>query len=112
MTLDQVRQHALALDAVTEAPHHTYGSLRVRGKIFVTWPPAGDAIHVFVGEEDRARALVLHPGFVEKLYWGRQAVGLRVTLAGAKAAAVLALVDRAYATRVAKDAGPRKPPRR
>lgn len=39
MKLDDVRTHALSLEAVTEAPHHTYSSFRVRDKIFVTVPP-------------------------------------------------------------------------
>lgn len=107
MKIDSVRKHALALEAVTEAPHHTYSSFRVRDKIFVTLPPGDTVIHVFVGEEDRERALALHPEFVEKLFWGGKAVGLRVHLATATLAVVKSLVTRAYETRVMKDAGPK-----
>ena len=39
MKLQAVRKHAMSLEAVTEEPHHTYSSFRVRGKIFVTVPP-------------------------------------------------------------------------
>ena len=108
MKIDSVRNHALSLEAVTEEPHHGYSSFRVRGKIFVTVPPAEDLIHVFVGEEDRDPALAMHPEFVEKLLWGGKVVGLRVTLKSSNPTVVKALVSRAYATRVGKDAGPKR----
>ena len=112
MKLATVRTHALSLDAVTEEPHHTYSSFRVRGKIFVTIPPEETHLHVFVGEEDREQALAMYPGFVEKLFWGSKVLGVRVQLAKATPVVVKALVDKAYETRVNKDAGPprkRKP---
>jgi hypothetical protein len=80
----------MSLEAVTEEPHHDYSSFRVRGKIFVTVPPAEDVVHVFVGEEERELALALYPQFMEKLLWGGKAS------------------SKAYETRVRKDAGPRK----
>ena len=108
MKIDPVRKHAMSLEAVTEEPHHDFSSFRVRGKIFVTIPPAEDAIHVFLEDEDREKALVMHPEFVEKLLWGGKVVGLRVTLAPATPAAVKSLVAKAYETRVRKDAGPKR----
>jgi hypothetical protein len=105
--IDSVRTHAMSLEAVTEAPHHDYSSFRVRGKIFVTVPPAEEVIHVFVGEEDRELALALYPQFTEKLLWGGKVVGLRIALAAADPGAVKALVSKAYDTRVRKDAGPK-----
>lgn len=107
MKIDAVRKHAMALEAVTEEPHHQSSSFRVRGKIFVTVPPAGGVIHVFIGEEDRETALALYPDFVEKLLWGGKVVGLRVVLASANASAVKSLVNKAYETRVLKDGGAR-----
>ena len=56
MKIDSVRTFAMAMEAVTEAPHHHYSSFRVRGKIFVTLPPGDEFIHVFVGDEDREPA--------------------------------------------------------
>lgn len=109
MKIDAVRKHAMALDAVTEESHHDYSSFRVRGKIFATVPPSGEVIHVFVAEEDRETALALYPDFLEKLRWGGRVVGLRVTLAAAKPAAVQSLMSKAYETRVHKDAGPKWP---
>ncbi|SDQ53987.1 YjbR protein [Pseudoxanthomonas sp. CF385] len=106
MKLDDVRVHALSLEAVTEEPHHTYSSFRVRGKIFVTIPPEETHVHVFLGEEDREQALAMHPASVEKLFWGSKVLGLRVALAKATPGVVRALVTKAYETRVHKDAGP------
>lgn len=108
MKISVVRKHALAMEATTEEPHHDYSSFRVRGKIFVTIPPGEAFIHVFVGEEDRARALAMYPEFIEKLMWGSKALGLRVALDQAEPSVVKALVTRAYETRVAKDAGPKR----
>jgi hypothetical protein len=109
MKIDAVRKYAMALEAVTEEPHHDYSSFRVRGKIFVTVPPSAEVIHVFVAEEDRETAFALYPGFLEKLLWGGKVVGLRVALASANSTAVKALVRKAYETRVLKDAGPKRP---
>lgn len=109
MKIDAIRKHAMALDAVTEEPHHDYSSFRVRGKIFVTVPPSEEAIHVFVTEEDRETALALYPDFLEKLLWGGKVVGLRVVLASAKPAVVKSLLSKAYETRVRKDASPKRP---
>ena len=107
MKIDTVRKHAMALEAVTEEPHHTYSSFRVRGKIFVTIPPDEEFIHVFVGEEDRESVLALYPEFIEKLLWGGKVAGLRVALQPAKATVVRSLMDKAYQARVRKDAGPK-----
>jgi predicted transport protein len=104
---DTIRTYALSLDAVTEEPHHNYSSFRVRGKIFVTVPPDKEFIHVFVGEEDRERFLAMHPDSLEKLLWGRKALGLRIKLASSPPALVKSLVAKAYETRVSKDAGPK-----
>jgi hypothetical protein len=109
MKLDPVRRYALSLEAVTEEPHHDYSSFRVRGKIFATVPPKEEVIHIFVGEEDRERALVLYPQFVEKLLWGGKVVGLRVALATAQVGVVKSLVGKAYETRIQRDAGPKVP---
>jgi hypothetical protein len=96
MKLETVRRYALSLDAVTEQPHHEYSSFRVRGKIFVTVPPSEDAIHVFVEEDDRERALASYPAWAGKLSWGGKVRGLRIALASAAPPVVKALVLRAY----------------
>jgi hypothetical protein len=105
MKLDPIRKFALALEAVTEEPHHHFSSFRVRGKIFVTIPPGEDFLHVFVDDHGREVAQALYPEFIEKLLWGGKVVGLRVSLKAAKASVVKSLVLDAYNTRVSKDAG-------
>lgn len=102
MKMATVRKYALSLEATAEEPHHDYSSFRVRGRIFVTVPPDEEAIHVFVQEEERERALAMYPDWAEKLSWGGKVVGLRVTLAPAPAPAVKALVAKAYEARARK----------
>ena len=99
MRFDTVRRHALSLADATEEPHHAFSSFRVRGRIFVTVPPGETAIHVFLDEEDRERTLAMHPEWATKLMWGRKALGVRIELAAAPAAAVKHLVSRAHETR-------------
>ncbi len=96
MKIAQVRRHALSLADVREEPHHHYSSFRVRGKIFVTVPPDEEHIHVFVGDQEREQALALYPEFLEKLMWGKKVVGLRISLAAAKAVVVKKLVNHAW----------------
>jgi hypothetical protein len=102
--LDAVRSAALALPDVTEAPHHHFGSFRVRGRIFVTVPPDRLHIHVFLDETDRERALAMHPGVVEKLLWGGKVVGVRIALADAVPEAVTVLLRQAHAFQATKPA--------
>lgn len=102
MKLAAIRRYALTLPEVTEEPHHHLTSFRVRGRIFVTAPPGGDELRVFVGEADRDRAFVLYPGFVRKLWWGGRVMGLAVALPQAPPAAVRDLVFRAWAGKAPK----------
>jgi hypothetical protein len=48
MRFAEVRQFAMSLPDVTEEPHFHFASYRVRGKVFVTVPPAEEHIHIFV----------------------------------------------------------------
>ena len=111
MKIDAVRKYALALPDTTEAPHHHFSSFRVRGKIFVTVPPDEKHIHVFIGDDGRDAALAMDPEFLDKLLWGGKVVGLRVTLAAAKAAVVKSLLRQAHEHRAPKAAvRPRRGP--
>jgi hypothetical protein len=96
MTLAQVRRHALSLPEVTEEPHFDFSSFRIRGKIFVTVPPDGEHIHIFLPEIERERALELAPDHLEELHWGRKVIGVRVSLPGADAKVVTALISQAF----------------
>jgi len=100
--LDQLRRYALSLPEVTEQPHFDYSSFRVRGKIFVSVPPGGQHLNVFVDEEQRELALAVHAAFVEKLWWGGKVVGLRVELASADGKVVNELVRQAWARKAPK----------
>ena len=57
MELEEARQLALSPPGVVEQPHFEMASFRVSGKIFVTAPPDGQRLHVFV-DEDETRATV------------------------------------------------------
>lgn len=100
----------MALPHVTEEPHFDKSSFRVGGKIFVTVPPPGSHIHVFVGEQRREPALALHPDAIVKLTWGGKVVGLKVDLAACPPAETRSLVRSAYEERApAKPGKPVKP---
>jgi hypothetical protein len=102
MNIAQARHYALSLPKTTEAPHHKYSSFRVGGKIYATVPPDGEHLHVFVDEVEREHAIALAPDAFEKLFWGESAVGLRVTLGAAKAAAVERLLHCAWCRKAPK----------
>jgi hypothetical protein len=102
MKIAYVRRFALSLPDATESPHFEYASFRVRGKIFATVPPDGTLLHVFVDEETRETALALEPGFLEKLFWGARASGLRVKLADAKPRVVESLLMQAWRSKAPK----------
>ena len=97
VTLEEVRKVALALPETTEEPHQKFGSFRVRGKIFVTIPPGGELLHIFVPDEQREIALALDPEFLEPVHWGSRVLGVRAKLPLARKSTVLNLVRQAYA---------------
>lgn len=96
MTFSQVRAYAVTLPETTEEPHFDRTSFRVRGKIFATARLNEPHIHVFIDEFERDQALTLYPDHMEKLWWGKRVVGLRVRLAKAPAAAVKKLLLNAW----------------
>ena len=102
MKLAQVRKLALSLPEVTEEPHFQFSSFRVRGKIFVTVPPDGKHIHVFVGDQQREPALAMHPEYLSKLTWGGKVVGLRAELGPADAGVIGELVRHAWKAKAPK----------
>lgn len=99
MKFATIRTYALSLSEVAELPHHHFGSFRVHGKIFATFPPGENFLHVFVSDEQRERALALYPTFVEKLLWGGKVVGLKVTLSSASSTVVKQLIRQAWETK-------------
>lgn len=106
MTLDQVRQFAMSLPDVTEEPHFEYTSFRIGGKMVATAPPGGEYLHIFLDEGERVSALERYPDFLEELFWGKRAIGVRVLLSAAKAEVIKHLVETAYAAKAAKRTKP------
>ena len=104
--LEDARKFALSLPDTTEEPHHNYGSFRVRGKIFVTIPPGGDLLHIFLPEQERELALAMDPAFLEPVHWGNKVLGVRAKLPLARKAVVLRLIEQAHTFKSAK-ASPR-----
>lgn len=102
MKLADARRLALALPDTIEAPHFNYTSFRVGGRIFATAPPDGNHLHVFVGEELREQTLALEPATVEKLFWGKRAIGLRITLKAARPGMVESLLMQAWQEKAPK----------
>jgi hypothetical protein len=108
MKLDDVRKLALSMPYTTEEPHQRFSSFRVKGKIFVTVPPDGEHVNIFVADEQREVALAMNPQFVEKQFWGDKVVGVRVRVCNARADVVDALIRRSYERKVSSQ--PRKRP--
>lgn len=67
----------------TEEPHHHLISFRIKGKIFATMPQDFSFLNLFVDEECRERTLGMHPESFEKLWWGKNVVGLKANPANA-----------------------------
>ena len=117
MTLEQARRFALSLPEAAEEPHFDKWSFRVRGRIFATVPPDGEHLHVFVDEALTDAAVAAKPAAFAELRWGKQAVGVRVTLRAAGARAVAALLEQSWRrkaprTLVAAFDARKSPPRR
>lgn len=105
MKFSTVRSFAMALPDVSEEPHHTFGSFRVKGKIFVTVPPGEEFIHIFVPDEKRDEVLELHSSFAAKLLWGSKVLGVRVELAKADTTVVKRLIKDAWGHKAPKRKG-------
>lgn len=101
MHLTDVRDLARSLPLVTEEPHHDFGSFRVKGKIFATFPPDFLHLHVFV-DDDAIDPVVAASPAVSELWWGRKRVGVRIALADADPAQVEALLRAAWARKAPK----------
>jgi hypothetical protein len=99
--LAEARRLALSLPEVTERPHFDMASFRVRGKIFVTVPPEGTRLHVFIDPLEVAGYVAQDPAAFEPLHWGDRLSGLRVNLA--TPAAILAeIIEEAWRRKAPK----------
>jgi hypothetical protein len=100
--LAQARRLALSLPEATEEPHFDMTSFRVRGKIFVTAPPGGARLHVFVDPLEVEGYVAQDPGAFEPLCWGKRVRGVRVTLADASPASLAELIEEAWRCKAPK----------
>ena len=100
--LAEARQLALSLPGVTEEPHFDMASFRVRGKIFVTAPPEGTRLHVFVDPLEVDAYVAQDPAAFEPLHWGRRVRGLRVNLAATPAASLAELIEESWRRKAPK----------
>ncbi|MFN3651498.1 MAG: MmcQ/YjbR family DNA-binding protein [Armatimonadota bacterium] len=102
MTIDEARDYALSLPEVVEAPHFTWGSFRVGGRIIATVPPDGEHLHVFVDEGETRAAVAEDSSAFEELWWGKKLLGVRVNLPRAGSDRVRELLDEAWRRRAPK----------
>ena len=68
---------------------------RIRGRVVTSHVPLFTS-YVFLNSDRDERALALAPDWVEKLWWGKKVVGLRVRLVPARPALVEALMRNAW----------------
>jgi len=80
----------------TEEPHFDMTSFRVRGKIFVTAPPDGARLHVFVDPLEVEAYVAQDPAAFEPLRWGERVRGLRVNLAATSAEGLAEVVAESW----------------
>ena len=100
--LAEARRLALALPDVTEEPHFDMASFRVRGKIFVTVPPGGTRLHVFVNPLEVDAYVAAEPAAFEPLRWGQRIRGLRVNLAATPAASLAEVIEESWRRKAPK----------
>jgi len=100
--LAEARRLALSLPEVTEEPHFDMTSFRVRGKIFVTVPPEGTRLHVFVDPVEVEAYVAQDPAAFEPLHWGKRVSGVRVNLTAAPAATLAEIIEESWRRRAPK----------
>jgi hypothetical protein len=100
--LEAARRFALSLPGVTEEPHFDMSSFRVRGRIFVTVPPGGSRLHVFVDPLAVGGYVAEDPAAFEPLRWGEKIRGLRVSLAAAADARIREVIEESWRRKAPK----------
>jgi hypothetical protein len=101
MTVDQVRELALALPDVTEQGHWGNPSFRIRGRIFATVPDA-EHVNVMIDPFDVDAVVREHPDTCEELLWGKEVKGVRVSLPNAASGMIQALLQSAWRRKAPK----------
>jgi hypothetical protein len=101
MTIQEVRRLALALPEAAEQEHWGNPSFRIRGRIFATVPDDGH-LNVMLDPFDVEPAVREEPGSCEELLWGKQLVGVRVSLTQASPNIVKSLLESAWRRKAPK----------
>jgi hypothetical protein len=96
MTADDIRTIIAKLEGTTEEPHHHLISFRIKGKIFATMPADASYLNIFVPEPVREAMLGMHPDDYEKVWWGKQVMGLKALTDRADRRDVADLLATAY----------------
>jgi hypothetical protein len=102
----QVRRIVNTLAGTSEAPHFDRIAFRVdiggdigggKTRNIATMPPDGGDLNVFLDDQSREQALVLHADCVTKLWWGKRVWGVTVDLKLASVATVKRLLSEVHA---------------
>lgn len=96
MGFEQIRDYVLALPEVTEEPHFTLTSFRIRGKIFATAPSDHKSFNIFADARDQERVVAIDPISFEKLWWGAKVVGLKAHIARVDPPLILELLKLSW----------------
>lgn len=102
VSLDEVRQLALALPEAVEQDHHGRPSFRIGGRIFATlWDDAH--VNVMLDEAGIRTAAQEHPAACAEFWWGKRLRAVQVNLGQ---------VTKRLAADLLADAWEQKAPRR
>jgi len=101
ITTQDVRRIALALPEAVELEHWGNPSFRIRGRIFATVPDQ-QHLNVMLDPFDVEPVLRHDPGSCEELMWGKQLVGVRVSLKQASPTMVRSLLEAAWRRKAPK----------
>jgi hypothetical protein len=95
ISLQGVRDLALALPGSSEAGHWGNPSFRIRGKIFATVPDSG-RLNVMIDPFEVDGVVRDHPEACSQLWWGKEVRGVQVSLGKASRELVAALLGSAW----------------
>lgn len=95
ISVQKVRDLALALPGCSEADHWGNPSFRVRGKIFATVPDP-KRLNVMIDPYDVDAVVRMHSGICSELWWGKEIRGVQVNLPRAPRRLVAALLGSAW----------------
>jgi hypothetical protein len=101
ITTQEVRRIALALPEVVELEHWGNPSFRIHGRIFATVPDQ-QHVNVMLDPFDVEPVVRDDPGSCEELMWGKQLVGVRVSLKQASPTMVRSLLEAAWRRKAPK----------